>query len=216
MIRKFRDWFFCTASGAATHASRSAWIGGNGYLYLDVGAQREKRLLHREIWESVNGGIPPGMCINHINGIKTDNRLCNLEVVSLRENNRHAARIGLTARGEKSGHAVLTEQQAREIASAEGTVRSIAEMYGVSACAVNDIRKGRTWRHLCLPRSPDKPARARKSGTVLTPQKVQEARCRASCGESVREIAKDIGANPSTLHKAVCGYSWAHLPGAVQ
>src|SRR5690349_6679065 len=55
--------------------------------------------MHRAVWEACVGPIPPGLYINHINGIKTDNRLENLEVVTPSENLRHAFRIGLAPRG---------------------------------------------------------------------------------------------------------------------
>lgn len=51
--------------------------------------------VHRVIWEAVNGPISPGLEINHINGIKTDNRIENLELVTHAENMVHAVETGL-------------------------------------------------------------------------------------------------------------------------
>lgn len=61
----------------------------NGYLQLMVGRKCVK--LHRLIYEHVNGQIPDGFEIDHINGIRTDNRIENLRLVSRGENqqNRH-------------------------------------------------------------------------------------------------------------------------------
>jgi hypothetical protein len=41
---------------------------------------------NRYVWEQAYGEIPAGMAIRHINGISTDNRLENLEMVTLEEN----------------------------------------------------------------------------------------------------------------------------------
>ena len=45
------------------------------------------KLVHRLVWETFNGEIPKGMQVNHINEVKTDNRLCNLNLLSCRDNN---------------------------------------------------------------------------------------------------------------------------------
>lgn len=42
-------------------------------------------LEHRYIWEQYNGPIPKRMLIHHINGIKCDNRIENLQLVNLDE-----------------------------------------------------------------------------------------------------------------------------------
>lgn len=38
------------------------------------------------VWTAFNGAIPKGMQVNHINQIVTDNRLCNLNLLSAKEN----------------------------------------------------------------------------------------------------------------------------------
>ena len=42
--------------------------------------------IHRAIWETFVGPIPEGYEIDHINGNRSDNRLCNLRCVSHKEN----------------------------------------------------------------------------------------------------------------------------------
>ena len=66
------------------------WLGQNGYYYVQIG--KKKYYVHRLIIETFIGHIPTGMVIDHINRIKTDNRLENLRVVSYRENNINSVR----------------------------------------------------------------------------------------------------------------------------
>jgi len=44
---------------------------------------------HRVAWELVNGPIPVGLCVDHIDGDGLNNRLSNLRVVSLSLNQRN-------------------------------------------------------------------------------------------------------------------------------
>ena len=102
---------------------------------------------HRFIWECANQrSIPAGMEINHINGVKTDNRICNLELVTPSDNSLHAYRTGLSsANGESNGRAILTAEQARQIRESRDPQRVAASRYGVSRRTVRDIRAGTTW-----------------------------------------------------------------------
>ena len=53
----------------------------------------KKYLLHRVVYESVTGEpIPEGMQCNHISEDKTDNRFCNINLLSPKENNNFGTR----------------------------------------------------------------------------------------------------------------------------
>ena len=49
-------------------------------------------MVHRLVWEAFNGPIPKGFQINHLNEDKTDNRLCNLALVTPSENINYGTR----------------------------------------------------------------------------------------------------------------------------
>lgn len=65
----------------------------NEYLYFSMNKKRVSS--HRTIWTAFNGEIPKGMQINHINGIKSDNRMENLELCTGKQNMNHALMAGL-------------------------------------------------------------------------------------------------------------------------
>lgn len=56
---------------------------------------------HRIAWIVVYGSIPNGMTIDHINGIKGDNRICNLRLATDCENSYHRPRKSDNSTGYK-------------------------------------------------------------------------------------------------------------------
>lgn len=80
----------------------SGWVHVDGYV--QVYAFGGGHLAHRVIWEMVNGPIPDGMEIDHINGRRTDNRLQNLRVVTRSDNMRNQKR----RRDNKTGYIGVT------------------------------------------------------------------------------------------------------------
>ncbi len=110
-------------------------------------------LNHRLIWTYFKGSIPANKEINHKNGIKTDNRLENLEVVTHSENCLHALRIGLLipTRGEKTWSAKLTSNDIRNIRLCFEnfeTQREIALKFNISRRHVNRIINRKRWKHI--------------------------------------------------------------------
>lgn len=96
--------------------------------------------------------------VDHINGIRTDNRVENLRWVTHRQNIEGAMdRAGWTvkARGVLSPNSRLTEKQVRIIhacvrigAPRNGWMRELARAWEVSPSCIAYVVHGRGWRHL--------------------------------------------------------------------
>ena len=122
-----------------------------GYHVLTVNNKSVR--WHRFVWECHNGKIPEGLVINHINGIKTDNRLSNLEVVTNSRNRKHAFELGLAEanHGENNYNSKITEEQCFELLKMcdEGFTNSeIAKKYNLHSRYVSLIRHGRRWNRV--------------------------------------------------------------------
>lgn len=68
----------------------AGWIDKRGYVRTKVGYKMT--FAHRIIWEMHNSDIPEGMEIDHINGVRHDNRIENLRCVDRWINCKNAAK----------------------------------------------------------------------------------------------------------------------------
>ena len=127
-----------------------------GYLKVHLSrGDRETRLtIHRLVLAAFVGPFASGQEGNHINGVKTDNRLGNLEKVSGSQNTNHAWQSGLCnshrPRGSQNPHVKLTEDAVRQI-RALGDQLDQAELgrrFGVHFSTISDILRGKTWKHV--------------------------------------------------------------------
>lgn len=127
-----------------------------GYLRVRLTAEKGTftKVVHRLVLEAFVGPQPsPIHETNHKNGIKSDNRIENLEWVTRKENNAHAVRIGLwhPLIGEAHGMAILNEHSVREIKELlrlGASCNGLGRMYGVSHMAIRHIKNGVNWKHV--------------------------------------------------------------------
>jgi hypothetical protein len=126
----------------------------DGYLgiLLHKEAKRKSCKVHCLVMLAFEGERPNKYDINHINGIKNDNRFVNLEYCTSSENRLHAFRIGLQPQGEKHPHAKFIDAdiiKIRNLYALGGiTHKEISEMYGVSRAAISYIIRRESWKHL--------------------------------------------------------------------
>jgi hypothetical protein len=87
MARKPMGYWAGSAHDLAQCYPNSDANSPNGYIRIS--RDNVVVYLHRWIWEQIFGPIPAGWEIDHINGVRTDNRLCNLRCIPGAANKRN-------------------------------------------------------------------------------------------------------------------------------
>lgn len=109
--------------------------------------------VHRLLAQHFLGGIPKGMCVNHIDGNKLNNSLNNLEIVTQQENTIHAYKTGLAKglSGECNSQAKLSEKDCENLCQdlLNGLDNeTIGSKYGLHPRYVSLIRGKKRWKSL--------------------------------------------------------------------
>jgi hypothetical protein len=131
------------ASAAASHGYETANLCREG--------KARNFTVHTLVAAAFLGARPQGMTINHISGVKSDNRSCNLEYCAPLRNSEHAIALGLTPKGEAHPRSKLSESDVLRIKvrlAAGETAAGISRAFFVSRTAVSLIKRGLTWSHL--------------------------------------------------------------------
>jgi hypothetical protein len=126
---------------------------GYYFVHLWVNNEHKNYILHRLIAEAFIPNPNNYPLINHINGIKTDNRIENLEWCTHSHNMKHSYKMHPDiSKGERNSCSKLKEWQVLEIyekawkSNLNGV--KIGALYGISWKHVNDIKHGRSWSYL--------------------------------------------------------------------
>jgi hypothetical protein len=146
------------------------WVLGNLWHSLKGGTDRDgyaKVILCRQgqrrharvaslVLEAFVGPAPRGMAVAHNNGIRNDNRLCNLRWATQKDNCADKIGHGTAQRGECHPMCSLTEEIVISLrhrrANGERPIDLIRE-YGIGRSAGYLAMSGITWKHLPMPPS---------------------------------------------------------------
>ncbi len=129
---------------------------GYSQVCLSVHGKQKNFLIHRLVASAFVWKPQDKTEVNHINGVKNDNRAENLEWVTSRENHLHAVKMGLSdfshMTGVNSICGKLTPEDVINIRKLRAVdklkLRTIAEKYGVCKRSVQDIISFRNWKYI--------------------------------------------------------------------
>ena len=124
----------------------------NGYPTVNFrGGERKSYKVHRLIAIAFIPNPENKPHINHINAIRNDNRIENLEWCTHDENMAHAVRTNLTCKGSKNGQAKLTDEQVLKIRKlfAEGANKSrLSRQFNISRGSIKKAIEKTSWANL--------------------------------------------------------------------
>lgn len=154
--------YLCSTVGVVYSTKRSTTPVPLSITYHKTGYPRLKLCkdgkmktfcVHRLMAMTFLADYSPELSVNHLDGVRDNNTIENLEMCTHRENIRHSFRSGRRDnRGENCNNSRLTNKQVLEIRelaiTTDLTHEKIAEMYGVDRTNISKIISRQYWGHI--------------------------------------------------------------------
>jgi hypothetical protein len=85
------------------------------------------------------------LIVNHKDGIKNNNHVSNLEIMTIKQNTHHAFETGLTPIGEKHSRSKFSDEKLREALEEienGNSVNSVSKKHSISQSYLNKVKHG--------------------------------------------------------------------------
>lgn len=181
----------------------------NGYKRVNLSRNgvHETVGVHRAVCLAFFGKAP-GLVAAHQDGNPANNRMENLRWSKPVENSHDKFRHFTDPRGERNPRAIVSENEAREIAQRlDKTAKQLSAEYGISKSQVLNIQHGRSWSlHGVRPEPKAIHERIRTAKAILTWDQVRQIR--QSVGLTHKELAEMYGTTRSNIGHILSCKSW--------
>lgn len=119
-----------------------------GYVAVQLGRGAKDSPIHHLVLEAFSRKRRQGEVANHINSIKTDNRIENLEWCTAKENMRHAIKNGIMRRNTGQRWSLFSKKEVLEIRAEYGKTlsRDLAARYGVNQMTISRVGLRKTYK----------------------------------------------------------------------
>lgn len=204
-INGFPD-YYITDCGDVYSAKRGGWKkrkptpDKDGYLTIaispDGNLTRKTFKIHRLVVEYFLTSDITGLDVNHKNGVKWDNRMSNLELVTHSQNMKHAAEKNFLPRGEKIWCSKHTEDQIHQacelLQNPDLEIKDVARITGVSENMCSGIYNGAKWQYIAINYDFSKKRRRGGNNRPLSDETVADICRRILRGDNASKIARDL------------------------
>ena len=153
MFKGYEVWSDGSIRNKGACSFKKPTLNPKGYTYSQFYYEGTSHgwLWHRFVAEAFLGSCPEGYEVNHKNGIRDDNRLCNLEYLTKSQNNQLSYDSGRRdVKGARNANCKITESQVIDVCKIleKGdykTTVEVAKRTGVPKHTVRSIRARRQW-----------------------------------------------------------------------